>query len=178
MCWLTVWCTGWSDLLLFAFDQSLLCILWVAKDLKSLFQVDAQIDLSLRWVQRSFCRVLAHIYSRQFIIFELEHDKTSKIICALSEDSNQPGHLRSLIRIFFAVSLKIYIRVYTCNGKFVLFQIIHRYIRARSVYLSDNLVAKVGDFDFAILDDDNTSDDGSGRVSNSGTVLICKTGCI
>ena len=39
-------------------------------------------------------------------------------------------------------------------------------MRARSIYLSDNLVAKVGDFDFAILmEDDCPIDDPQGRVS-------------
>ena len=33
-------------------------------------------------------------------IIELQHDKTSKVICAPSEDSEQPGHLPSLIRVF------------------------------------------------------------------------------
>lgn len=36
-------------------------------------------------------------------------------------------------------------------------KIIHRYLRARSIYLSDNLVAKVGDFDFAILEEDSST---------------------
>ena len=37
--------------------------------------------------------------------FELPHDKTNKMICAPSEDSDQPGHLPSLIRVF-AVCMK------------------------------------------------------------------------
>ena len=32
--------------------------------------------------------------------FEPPHDKTNKITCAPSEDSDQPGHLPSLIRVF------------------------------------------------------------------------------
>ena len=36
---------------------------------------------------------------------ELEHDKTNKMACAPSEDSDQPGHSPSLIRIF-AVRMK------------------------------------------------------------------------
>ena len=36
---------------------------------------------------------------------ELPHDKTNKMTCALSEDSDQPGHLPSLIRVF-AVCMK------------------------------------------------------------------------
>ena len=37
--------------------------------------------------------------------FELPHDKTKKMACAPSEDSDQPGNLPSLIRVF-AVSMK------------------------------------------------------------------------
>ena len=31
---------------------------------------------------------------------EPRHDKTNKMVCAPSEDSDQPGHLPSLIRVF------------------------------------------------------------------------------
>ena len=34
------------------------------------------------------------------IPIELPHDKTNKMTCASSEDSDQPGHLLSLIRAF------------------------------------------------------------------------------
>ena len=37
--------------------------------------------------------------------FELPHDKTKKMACALSEDSDQPGHLPSLIRLFAVCSM-------------------------------------------------------------------------
>ena len=36
---------------------------------------------------------------------EPQHDKTNKMACVLSEDSDQPGHPPSLIRVF-AVRLK------------------------------------------------------------------------
>ena len=42
---------------------------------------------------------LASVESKQFV-FELPHDKTNKMACAPSEDSDQPGHLPSLIRVF------------------------------------------------------------------------------
>ena len=32
--------------------------------------------------------------------YEPQHDKTNKTACALSEDSDQPGHPPSLIRVF------------------------------------------------------------------------------
>ena len=36
---------------------------------------------------------------------ELPHDKTNKMICVSSEDSDQPGHLPSLIRVFTVRSM-------------------------------------------------------------------------
>ena len=36
----------------------------------------------------------------KFIWFDLPHDKTNKMACAPSEESDQPGHLPSLIRAF------------------------------------------------------------------------------
>ena len=40
-----------------------------------------------------------------FSLFEPPHDKTNKMTCAPSEDSDQPGHSPSLIRVF-AVRMK------------------------------------------------------------------------
>ena len=37
--------------------------------------------------------------------FEPPHDKTSKMTCEPSEDSDQPGHLPSLIRVFVVHSM-------------------------------------------------------------------------
>ena len=56
----------------------------------------AQADLNLRWTRMSegtFSDVAAPI-------FEPAHDKTNKLACAPSEDSDQPGHPPSLIRAF------------------------------------------------------------------------------
>ena len=39
------------------------------------------------------------------IIFEPPHNKTNKIICAPSEDSNQPGYSPSLIKVFAVRSM-------------------------------------------------------------------------
>ena len=33
-------------------------------------------------------------------VYEPPHDKTNKMACASNEDSGQPGHLPSLIRVF------------------------------------------------------------------------------
>ena len=88
---------------------------------------DAQADPSLHWVQKSFCtfcRALAHFifitpserwsYMTEILLTgskqmnkckptlikttEPPHDKTNKMACTPSEDSDQPGHLPSLIR--------------------------------------------------------------------------------
>ena len=39
-------------------------------------------------------------YSLCIKVIELPHDKTSKMVCVPSKDSDQPGHLPSLIRVF------------------------------------------------------------------------------
>ena len=36
----------------------------------------------------------------RFTIIEPPHDKTNKMACVPSEDSDQPGHPSSLIRVF------------------------------------------------------------------------------
>ena len=77
---------------------------------------------SLRWAHRSFCW-FCHVwaYLRMIIVvpyrhadknylfdtnkIEPPHDKTNKMACAPSEDSDQPGHPPSLIRVF-AVRMK------------------------------------------------------------------------
>ena len=35
-----------------------------------------------------------------FKVIDLHHDSANKMTCALSEDSDQPGHLPSLISVF------------------------------------------------------------------------------
>ena len=52
------------------------------------------------------CNILDNSYtngnliSSSCYIHEPAHDKTNKMACALSEDSDQPGHPPSLIRVF------------------------------------------------------------------------------
>ena len=49
----------------------------------------------------NFCMVLwCHRALSRIVWFEPRHDKTSKMTCAPSEDSDQPAHPPSLIRIF------------------------------------------------------------------------------
>ena len=47
----------------------------------------------------------AFLYTALIELFEPQHDKTNKMTCVPSEDSDQPGHPPSLIRVF-AVSMK------------------------------------------------------------------------
>ena len=41
------------------------------------------------------------------MIYEPPHDKTNKMVCAPSEDSDQPGHSPSLIRVFAVLSYRL-----------------------------------------------------------------------
>ena len=43
------------------------------------------------------------IYDLDLIWHELLHNKSDKVACVHSKDSDQPGHLLSLIRIFYVV---------------------------------------------------------------------------
>ena len=66
---------------------------------------DAQVDLSLRWAQMPvcwFCDALDQLSLPQ-------HQKTYLRKCAPREDSDQPAHSRSLIRIFTR-------RIWDCQG--------------------------------------------------------------
>ena len=73
-----------------------LCALWIGRQ-RWLWSV--QTDLSLRWVHRSFWSCSgSHVP-------EPPRDKTNKMACAPSEDSDKPWHPPSLIRVF-AVRMK------------------------------------------------------------------------
>ena len=115
-------------------DQSLSCALSGSLMTQAFFMRTAKTLIRLDgcpgWSESSlgahsfgwFCHVAAHIVktvtetnkilwqtwtSRNVKdqIYELPHDKINKMICAPSEDSDQPGHPPSLIRVF-AVRLK------------------------------------------------------------------------
>ena len=45
-------------------------------------------------------RPKTRVFILMFYTFEPPHDKTNKMACAPSEDSDQPGHPPSLIRVF------------------------------------------------------------------------------
>ena len=49
--------------------------------------------------------------------FEPPHDKTNKMACAPSEDSDQPGHLPSLIRVFVVRMKKAWFLSYLLSAQ-------------------------------------------------------------
>ena len=52
-----------------------------------------------------------------FTSYELQHDKTNKMICAPTEDSDQPGHPASLIRVFAVRMKKEWVLSYTQSAQ-------------------------------------------------------------
>ena len=59
----------------------------------------------LGWLQDLWgCQNISDVYGKHWK-YEPPHDKTNKMICAPSEDSEQPGHPPSLIRVI-AVRMK------------------------------------------------------------------------
>ena len=49
--------------------------------------------------------------------FEPPHDKTNKMACAPSEDSDQPGHPPSLIRVFAVRMKKAWVLTYPLSAQ-------------------------------------------------------------
>ena len=57
-------------------------------------------------------------YDGQSIVsFEPPHDKTNKMACAPSKDSDQPGHLPSLIRVFTVHLKKVWVLSYPLSAQ-------------------------------------------------------------
>ena len=102
-------------------SESSLCAEWVDKDPRFLpvdsrrlwsDWADAQADLSLRWTHKFifcwFCRAAAHFILQTVWKHwvnpdrwnEPEHNKTYKMTWMPSDDSDQPAHLCSLVRVF------------------------------------------------------------------------------
>ena len=48
-------------------------------------------------------------------VVELPHDKTNKMACVPSEDSDQPGHPTSLIRVFTVSMKKAWVLSYSLS---------------------------------------------------------------
>ena len=64
-----------------------------------LVSIAEQAGLSLNWSQ-----TLKAGFVVMWLIYELPHDKNKRMTCASSEDSDQPGHQPSLIRVFAVLS--------------------------------------------------------------------------
>ena len=67
----------------------------------------AQADLNLRWAYMLDCTFSHRTALILKVTFEPAHDKIYKMACAPSEDSDQPGHPPSLIRVFAVRSLVV-----------------------------------------------------------------------
>ena len=57
-------------------------------------------------------------YGRSALLFEPAHDKTNKVTCVPSKDSDQPGHPTSLIRVF---TLRIEKQIRVFDGRTLIF---------------------------------------------------------
>ena len=59
------------------------------------------------------------MYSKSviFVLFEPPHDKTNKMACAPSEDSDQPGHPPCLIRVFAVPMKKTWVLSYPLSAQ-------------------------------------------------------------
>ena len=51
------------------------------------------------------------------LLFEPSHDKTNKVACAPSKDSDQPGHPTSLIRVFTVRTEKHWVLSYPLSAQ-------------------------------------------------------------
>ena len=66
----------------------------------------------------SLCkRFLKHFKEYQYRIIEPPHVKTNKEACAPSEDSDQPGHPPSLIRVFAVRIKKAWVLSYPLSAR-------------------------------------------------------------
>ena len=70
--------------------------------------------LSLRFIDFDVC------LKQMITKFEPPHDKTNKMACAPSEDSDQPGHPPSLIRVFAVRMNKHWVLSYPLSAKRIL----------------------------------------------------------
>ena len=61
------------------------------------------------------CKPLFTVFE-VFFTFEPPHDKSNKMACAPSEDSDQPGHPPSLIRVFAFCMKKALVHSYPLSA--------------------------------------------------------------
>ena len=84
-----------------------------------LLKYTSRLDLC-RFVVRMFINSARHYWSLmkiEAIWFEPPHDKTNKMPCASSKDSDQPGHLPSLIRVFAVRMKKAWVLSYQLRAR-------------------------------------------------------------
>ena len=74
-------------------------VLWTCYEINTILLNDNETDGCLMIMDGKFSAVLHKI------IYEPPHDKTNKMACVPSKDSDQPGHLPNLISVF-AVRMK------------------------------------------------------------------------
>ena len=89
-------CPGWSESLLSAHSFCWFC------------HVGAQLLLLVSVAEQAGCTLRSQVFSwhsSNINTFKPPYDKTNKVACAPSEDSDQPGRPPSLIRVF-AVRMK------------------------------------------------------------------------
>ena len=95
--------------------------------LNTVIFIDAVLNISLRKICK--CNVLSFYLFGQGVPnetkgtinlktdkFELHHDKTNKMACAPSEDSDQPGHPPGLIRVFAVRMKKPWVLIYLLSA--------------------------------------------------------------
>ena len=84
---------GWSVLLFFAYIWGLF---------SSMFRqgLNTKYANCLGWTKHDTGERICSQHVPEDLIYEPEHDKTYNETCATSEDSDQPAHPRSLIRVF------------------------------------------------------------------------------
>ena len=73
-----------------------------------------------KWlVYLSYCLLVTHQNVRidNLLPFEPQHDKTNKMTCASSEDSDQPGHPPSLIKVFTVCMKKAWVLNYPLSAQ-------------------------------------------------------------
>ena len=74
-------------------NLTLLCVLMV-------FSVVFSIIITSLGKRELIYMLLVHLFV--YLAFEPPHDKINKVACAPSEDSDQPGHPPSLIRVLLS----------------------------------------------------------------------------
>ena len=108
-------CPGWSESSLGAHAISFV-LSWGG----SYFYIIWTICIWLRMDSTIDLRIEAHFWNHSWVTRyrnELPHDKTNKMACASSEDSDQPGEPHSLIRVFAVRMKKAWVLSYPLSAQ-------------------------------------------------------------